>query len=142
MQVKLNIGDAVTLLSAVGYALQVVLAAKYVKNCSPAGLAFVQIAVVAVLSFAPMVAFEGVPAVFPVPALAAIAFLAIFASIFAEWVQMGAQREIDPSRVSLILLAEPLFAALFGFLLLGETLDMAQWLGAMLMLAGMFWAGN
>jgi drug/metabolite transporter (DMT)-like permease len=33
--------------------------------------------------------------------------------------------------------AEPAFAAAFSFLILGETLSEAQWVGAGLMLAGM-----
>ena len=70
-------------------------------------------------------------------AIASIAFLALFATVFAQAGQVAAQGKLGPSRTALILLAEPVFAAIFGFFMLGESLSLAQGAGAALILAGM-----
>ena len=140
--VGFGIGELATLVCAAGFGLEVLCIDRFVKGCSMPGLVLATVATAGVLSLAVMLSFEGLPASIPIPALASIAFLAIFATVLAQAGQMVAQTRLGPAQTGLLLLAEPLFAALFGFLLLGETLDMAQWLGAMLMLAGMFGAGN
>jgi len=64
-------------------------------------------------------------------------FLALFATIFAFFVLNAAQKRMGPSEVALILTAEPIFAALFAFLILHEVIGATQWLGALLMVVGM-----
>ena len=67
-----------------------------------------------------------------------IAITGVLASAAAFFVQTAAQRHIGPTRTAVILSSEPAFAGLFGFLLLGERLTGRGWVGATLILAGMF----
>ena len=140
--VGFGIGEIATLVCAAAFGLEVLCIDRFVKGYSMPGLVLATVATVSILSLAAMLPLEGLPQSIPIPALASIAFLAVFATVLAQAGQMVAQTRLSPAQTALLLLAEPLFAALFGFLLLGETLDAAQWLGAMLMLAGMFGAGN
>ena len=135
---SLGIGELATLICAAGFALEIIWIDKHAKGCSLPGLLLAMAATVGLLSLLLMLPLEGIPASFPLPALLSIAFLALFATVFAQAGQVLAQGHIDPPRTSLILMAEPIFAAIFGFLLLGETLTAVGAAGAALMLAGMF----
>jgi drug/metabolite transporter (DMT)-like permease len=67
----------------------------------------------------------------------ALAVTGVFASAGAFAIQTYALRYISPTRVALILITEPVFAGFFGFLLLGERLAAAGWVGSALILGGM-----
>ena len=60
----------------------------------------------------------------------------LFASSLAFGVQTVAQRFTSSTHMALIFAAEPVFAALFSFLLIGEVLGPQQLLGCGLILAG------
>jgi drug/metabolite transporter (DMT)-like permease len=62
--------------------------------------------------------------------------LAVFGSAVAFTVQAWAQRVTTPTRVGLMLTFEPLAAALFAYVWLGERLAARQWIGAAFIVAG------
>ena len=51
---------------------------------------------------------------------------------------VSAQRVIGPSRTAIVLSAEPVFAAATAALVLGERLTVRGWLGAALIMAGVY----
>ncbi|GAA1220045.1 DMT family transporter [Kitasatospora nipponensis] len=63
-------------------------------------------------------------------------YLALFCTLFAFFVQMRAVRATSPSRVSLLLGTEPLWAAVFGIALGGDRLSAPALLGGLLVLLG------
>ena len=132
-----NTGDAVTLLTALSVAVHINLLAIYTKKYDVANLVFVQIATVAALSTAIMLFTGKVPPSVSPESAFSLSFLALFATIFAFFVLNAAQKRMGPSEVALILTAEPIFAALFAFLILHEVIGATQWLGALLMVVGM-----
>ena len=67
----------------------------------------------------------------------AAAFTGLFATSLAFGVQTVAQRFTSSTHTALIFAAEPVFAALFSFLLIGEVLGPRQLLGCGPILAGM-----
>ncbi|GGT51754.1 DMT family transporter [Streptomyces purpureus] len=70
---------------------------------------------------------------------AGLLFLSVFCTLFAFFVQMWAVRRTSPSRVSLLLGTEPLWAAAVGIALGGEHLGAVGLFGAVLVLAGTSW---
>ncbi|MEE1753848.1 DMT family transporter [Streptomyces sp. SP18CS02] len=70
---------------------------------------------------------------------AGLLFLAVFCTLFAFFVQMWAVRRTSPSRVSLLLGTEPLWAAAAGIAIGGEHLGAPGLLGAALVLLGTAW---
>ncbi|MFJ4836406.1 DMT family transporter [Streptomyces sp. NPDC088747] len=70
---------------------------------------------------------------------AGLLFLSVFCTLFAFFVQMWAVRRTSPSRVSLLLGTEPLWAAATGIALGGERLGALGLLGGVLVLAGTGW---
>lgn len=63
-------------------------------------------------------------------------FLALFATLLAFGVQTWAQKVLPPVRVALLSSLEPVFAALWAALLLGERLSSRELLGGGLILCG------
>ena len=67
----------------------------------------------------------------------AIGYLALFATALVAVLQTYAQRRVPAYLAALIFVLEPVFAALFAFLLLGERLGWQGWLGGALVVAAM-----
>lgn len=67
-------------------------------------------------------------------------YLAVFATMFAFFVQMTMIRRTSPSRVAVLMSSEPVFAALASVLILGESLSVASMIGGACIVAGMLWA--
>lgn len=65
---------------------------------------------------------------------AILAYLVLFCTLFAFYVQNHAVRNISPTKASLLMGSEPLFGALFAMLWLNEQLSLLQMLGGALIL--------
>ncbi|MEU6982567.1 DMT family transporter [Streptomyces sp. NPDC046324] len=70
---------------------------------------------------------------------AGLLFLSVFCTLFAFFVQMWAVRRTSPSRVSLLLGTEPLWAAAAGIAIAGDRPGALGIAGAILVLAGTSW---
>ncbi|WP_149183614.1 DMT family transporter [Streptomyces sp. TRM49041] len=66
-------------------------------------------------------------------------YLSVFCTLFAFFVQMWAVRRTSPSRVSLLLGTEPVWAAVFGIALAGDRPGWLGFVGVALILAGTAW---
>ncbi|MGB9593634.1 MAG: DMT family transporter, partial [Anaerolineae bacterium] len=100
-------------------------------------LAQVQITLVAVAA-ALVAALAGEPLV-PLPRVVwgAVAFNGVLATSVALGLQNWLQGKTSATHAALIFVLEPVFAAMFGWILAGETLDLRGWVGSTMILAGM-----
>ncbi|MCZ7528986.1 MAG: DMT family transporter [Acidimicrobiia bacterium] len=126
-------GDVLTVGCAVAFAGHVILLDVYASRFGLVGFTAVQMAVVAIGS-ALLVPFTGIGRLTPT-AVAAIVFTGVFASAVAFWLQAFGQRFVGPSRTALLLLLEPVFAGILGYLV-GDRLGVGGVVGAVLILAG------
>ncbi|MGW8885260.1 DMT family transporter [Streptomyces sp. NPDC055749] len=140
-------GDVLMLLAALARTVHVLLMAriKSVQEADSLSLTTVQLGS-AVAVFAVLAALPGtgaspwtVAADFGVREWAGLIFLSVFCTLFAFFVQMWSVRRTSPSRVSLLLGTEPLWAAAVGIAIGGERLGALGVLGAGLVLAGTAW---
>lgn len=60
----------------------------------------------------------------------AVIITGVLATALAFWVQTYVQQRMSPSRTALVLVLEPVFAVLFGFLLAGDRFSIGQAVGA------------
>ena len=67
----------------------------------------------------------------------AAAFTGVFATVLAFTIQLRAQRFTSATHTALIFSTEPVFGAIFAYLLVGEVLAPAAIFGCGLILAGM-----
>ncbi|MFI5620960.1 DMT family transporter [Streptomyces sp. NPDC051567] len=142
-----GLGDLLILCAALARTLHVLLMAriKAVQDADALSLTTVQLGS-AVLVFALLAALPGTGASpwaaaadFGPAQWAGLAFLSVFCTLFAFFVQMWAVRRTSPSRVSLLLGTEPLWAAAAGIALAGEHLGPVGLAGVVLVLAGTAW---
>jgi len=68
-----------------------------------------------------------------------MAYLVIVCTVFPFFIQMWAVRRTSPTRVSLLLGTEPVWAAVIGVTLAGDVLGPVGILGVVLVLAGTMW---
>lgn len=65
-------------------------------------------------------------------------FVGVLSTAYMYCIQNIAQRYIEPEKIALTYLCEPIFATLFAFLLLGENITMSTIVGGSLILLAMF----
>jgi drug/metabolite transporter (DMT)-like permease len=91
----------------------------------------------ALLSAGGVVCFETLPSVYPLALIQGILITGMVATGLALYVLNRFQEHSTATYTAIILIMEPVFAGLFGFLLLGESLSKMQILGGVLIVSGM-----
>lgn len=132
----LNQGDTLTLLCALAFALHIILVGRYAARIPSRQLAVLQIfwATLAALPLALLLETPGF--VYPSSLYLSLFYLGVFCSAVAFLVQTRAQRYTSSARTALIFSLEPVFAAMASMALLGEQLNVSEWFGGMLIVAG------
>jgi drug/metabolite transporter (DMT)-like permease len=100
-------------------------------------LAFIQVVVVGMLSLVWSIATGEFSTPHTSQALTTIVVLGIGGTAVGYFVQTKAQVESPPSRIALILVLEPVFGGLFGYLLGGDRLSVINLSGAVLIIVAM-----
>jgi drug/metabolite transporter (DMT)-like permease len=130
---RIGNGEVWTLACAALFAMWIVYQGQYAERLHPIPYTTAQI-VIAVGIFAPATAIQGVGEVTGL-ALFAAAFTGVACSSVALSLQLYGQRHIAPSRAALILLSEPVSAAIAGYVN-GDRLGAVELTGAAVILAG------
>lgn len=132
----LNRGDFITILSAVSFSFQIVLIEMFVRKDQSFIYAWMMLFWTAFFaSIAALVAgqteFTASGGVYWT-----LMLLGIFATALAFWAQTYFQPKTSATAAAIIYATEPVFAAFFAMLFLGEKLSLAGWIGASLILSG------
>jgi len=136
-----NFGDFLTLLCAVFYALYIVYLDIISRRNEFKYLAFSQIAVTAVLGFAAAFTFsafelEGIQFQLTDNLILALAYTSILATVITLLLQTRYQKEVTPTRAGLIFSMEPIFAAVFAYVVLAEVLSYLGIIGCIFIFTG------
>jgi drug/metabolite transporter (DMT)-like permease len=133
---SINIGDLLTLLCALGFALHVLSLAHISPRLPLGALAVLQLAFCTVIMGAVLPLFEH-PWFHLSPRLVvALGITGVLATAVAFTVQSWAQQHLSATRTALILALEPVFAFLTSYFFYGERLSARASLGALLILGG------
>lgn len=145
-----NRGDSETLACAALFGAQLVMTAHFSRHSAAAVLAFVQVAVVAVVSLGVSLLFPGsnglgdlsvalIPGV-----LATLVVTGILATAFAFWVQCTLLTKVAATEAAVLFSLEPVFAtlaAVSGYVGgIHEHLSVTQWAGALVILVATIFA--
>jgi drug/metabolite transporter (DMT)-like permease len=135
---SIGFGEAITLASALIYAVHIVGLSAWSDAREALGLATVQLTVTAVVSVLAAFAVDG-GIVLPGTGFdwLAIIYMAVVSGAVAMIVQSWAQAHLAPSRAAITMATEPAWAALFSILFLHEALTWRMAVGGGLMLAAM-----
>jgi drug/metabolite transporter (DMT)-like permease len=136
LEFKFETGDTLTFLCAVVFALHILFIGRYSPISDFRQLVILQMAVSAVVASLAMPVLETPFLVPDVPFTLYLFITGVLATALGFYVQNRAQQFTTANRTALIFSLEPLFAALFSYLLLGQTLTPKEWLGGALVIAG------
>lgn len=129
-------GDLLCILSAVFYAVQILVTGKAVKTCDSLNIGILQLGFAGGYALVLSAVFETPSLPSSMPGWIAILALGILCSACGFILQPVAQKYTTPTRTGLIFSLEPVFAAFFGFWFAGEQLSMQGYTGAALVLLG------
>lgn len=134
----LNPGDLLALSASIMFALQVIYTSKYVERIDPFLIASYQFLFVGVMAMGisflvqediGWASFGGVE-------IAALLFAGILITAAMYYVQTIAQQKLSESTVGVLYAMIPLFAAVFAWIILGETLSLIGMAGGAMMVVG------
>ena len=130
-------GDVWVLGTALAYALYIVYLGEVAAQHSVWALSAVQLWVMAALAWVWALPQISTLASVPLATYGAILYLAVVATALISVLQVAAQRVVPAYLAALIFVLEPVFAALFAYLVRGEALGLLGWLGGALVVGAM-----
>jgi drug/metabolite transporter (DMT)-like permease len=134
---SINPGDLLTLVSAMIYSIYIILAGKFTLEVESISFAIIQMGAVCVLSFFTALSIEKLTVTADLKSWVSILILSIVCTSCAFIIQMIAQKYTSPTHTALILAGEPVFAGIFGYIFVHETLGIKGFIGAIMILGGM-----
>lgn len=136
---EINKGDLYTLIAALGFSFSIILIDAFAVKADSTALAIIQTVVVAALNLIFMLWREPVisAADLMTPTVwTALLITGILATGLATYIQNRVQTFTSPTHTALIFACEPVFGALFAFIIAGEKLGWLASAGCMLILLG------
>lgn len=132
----INVGDVYIMGAAVAFAVQITLIDRLAQGLDGLRLNFVQFLVNCVLSGLVMLLSETPSWQSILDCALPLLYTGILSSAVAYSLQILGQQLLSPTRASLIMSMESVFAVLFGWLLLHQTMSATELLGCALVLGG------
>lgn len=129
----LEIGDALMILSALGFSVQILAVSRYSKRIDPVKLTLAQFIVEAMLATIVMLVLERPDLSSIHSALPAILYAGIFSSGIAYTLQSLGQKNLNPAIASIAMCLESVFGTLSGWIVLGQKLSLREATGCILM---------
>jgi drug/metabolite transporter (DMT)-like permease len=133
---SINSGDLLATLCAVFVALHMIYTGEYARKSDYYWLTAVQLGMVALLSTATALATGKQVFVWHPQLLTTLIICSLIATVFAFLVQTSMQRYISHTNTALIFCTEPVFAALYAWLMINERFGVTGSIGAVLILSG------
>lgn len=131
----INKGDVLLLLCAVAFSVQILLIDRHCAGLDGLKLNCIQALVVTVLSVLWALLTETVDASLIASCWLPLGYAGVLSMGVAYTLQIVGQKRVAPSAAALLMSLESVFAALFGWLLLHETMTRAEELGCVLVFA-------
>lgn len=131
----INKGDVLLLLCAVAFSVQILLIDRHCAGLDGLKLNCIQALVAAVLSVPWALLTETVDASRIAACWLPLGYAGVLSMGVAYTLQIVGQKRVAPSAAALLMSLESVFAALFGWLLLHETMTRAELLGCVLVFA-------
>ncbi len=132
---RVGFGDALTLLSALLFAAQIVATGHFARDIDPVVLVFMQLAVAAVCGCATFALVDRDLSFMARPgAVLAVAYLGAFSTCLCYFLQTVAQRHLSSTRTGILLATEALFGAVFSVLAGYDSASPRMLVGGLVML--------
>ncbi len=126
--------DILLIACAAFFAVQILLIDHFVQSVDAVMLSLVEFVTSTVLSGIGMLIFETVDLKAVLGAILPILYLGIFSSGIAYTLQMMAQKDSNPTVISIIMSLESVFSVIAGAILLGDKMSLKEYIGCILMM--------
>jgi len=133
---KTNIGDIITIITAITYAFHVVLAGQFVKKADTTTIITYQFFAAAVIGLIAYIFTDHEVVNISTKAWGSLFYLGLIGTLFCYFVTVWVMNYVSALKVAIIFSLEPVFAAIFGYLFIREILNIKELAGASLILAG------
>ncbi len=133
---NLNIGDMLTVVSAILFAFYVVYLDVVSKEMTTMQLSFSQTACAAMQGWVVVALVAPMPVAMTTRTYFALGYLGLMCSVFTTIVQTRFQKDTTPTRAAIIFTIEPVIASACSYVVLGEVLGTGGILGAALIIIG------
>lgn len=132
---SIGLGDGLTLLCAVCFALQIFLTGEYVGRIRPAVLNFLQMTTACVLSAAGLLLSGDYTFAPSARSFLAVLYLGVVSTTITYLLQTVSQKYVDETKSAIILSMEAVFGTFFSVVLLHESVTVRMLAGSALILA-------
>jgi drug/metabolite transporter (DMT)-like permease len=128
-------GDLIALSGALFFAMQIIAVNRFVTQNNAVILSAAQMLVSGVLTIICMVIFEDTSMRQVLAAALPLLYSAVVPTAIGYTLQIMGQKSTDPTVAALLLSLESVFSAVFGVLLLGESMTAQEWAGCAVIFA-------
>jgi drug/metabolite transporter (DMT)-like permease len=136
IETSINIGDIITITTAVAGAIHLVLAGRFIKKSEVLPLVTYQFLGASVVSLLAWLITGAAPVVISLKSGLSLLYLGIIGTLFCYFVAVWVQKYVSSLKVAIIFSLEPVFAAIIGYFLLHEMLNLKEFAGTVMILAG------
>jgi drug/metabolite transporter (DMT)-like permease len=133
-------GDSLELIGAIFWGLHFVVLGKFASQFEPISFAAGHFFITGLLNFLMGLAFEHLGQLTPLPLLGAILYRALLSVGVGYTLQVWGQNHTPPTDAALILGLEAVFAAIAGWLVLGQALLPLQVIGCLIIFAAVIFS--
>ncbi|MFK5855692.1 MAG: DMT family transporter [Bacteroidota bacterium] len=135
-ETKMNLGDIITIITALSYAFHVVLAGRFVHKSDTITIITYQFFAAAIVGLIAFFLTEHEAVTISTKAWSSLIYLGLIGTLFCYFITVWIMNYVSVLKVAVIFSLEPIFAAIFGYFILHEVLNTKELIGAGLILSG------
>lgn len=133
---KINIGDIITLITMVSFALNLVLAGRYVKNSEVLAIVTYQFITASIISGIAYLLSDTAPLILSEKSVWAILYLGFLGTLFCYFITVWIQKYVNTLKLAVVFSFEPIFAAILAYIMISEVLSLKEIIGAFIIILG------
>lgn len=130
----LGLGDALTLICAVGFAFQIFFTSEFVKKYPVSILNMVQMITAFVLSAVSLVIFGETDFQVTTQGWLSVLYLGVISTTLCYLLQTACQRYVDETKAAIVLSMESVFGTIFSIIILHEVITLRMVIGCVIIL--------
>ena len=130
----LGLGDALTLICAVGFAFQIFFTSEFVKKYPVSVLNMVQMITAFVLSAVSLVIFGETDFQVTTQGWLSVLYLGVISTTLCYLLQTACQRYVDETKAAIVLSMESVFGKIFSIIILHEVITLRMVIGCVIIL--------
>ena len=129
---SMNIGDLITIFGSIVFAIHILMLSEFSKDTNAVLVSLIQFAVCGFFSLIAALIFEGIEMSAILKSYLAILYVGILSSGVGFTIQLMALKELDPVVASMISSLESVFGAVFGWLILSQSMSEREIIGGII----------